>query len=155
MGDQNSAVAKTDFRVRRAKDNSEFLAKLTQEGPFQTMRDAMGFAAALGFTLGKREPFEGTDEPIAWSTFVNKPNQEQLVEMIAAAVVGDPEILGDDSLSERILILEEYANAGLSALKQMPTNLPLVEALTNLILDQQLQGRGEDLDKLIDELAQL
>src|SRR5262245_40328851 len=109
-------------RVRRPSDKSALLDQLTHEGPFEAYRDVLGFAASLGFFHGRRVPFEKTAEPIAWETFTNRQGNEMLVDMIAAAVVDDVNILSGDAFEERLRIFEEYANGGLEILQERLSN---------------------------------
>lgn len=108
----------TDRRVRRPSDKHDVLDELSQDGPFETRRDVLVFAAALGFSRRRRVPFDSSDEPIRWDTMSNRLGTEVLVNMLSAATAAeDPQVLEDDRFVERILIFEEYANGGLEILK--------------------------------------
>lgn len=106
--------------VRRAADKDTVLKDLVDRGsPFPTYRDALVFAAALGWHQKRRNELkdQATGEPIRWSTMTNRLGTEDLVDMIAAAASDDPQILTAPRLNERIRIFEEYANGGLEYLK--------------------------------------
>jgi dnd system-associated protein 4 len=108
----------TDRRVRRPSDKQDVLDELCDDGPFEARRDVLVFAAALGFSRGRRVPFESSDEPIRWDTMSNRRGTEILVNMLSAATAAeDPQVLEDERFEERIQVFEEYANGGLEILK--------------------------------------
>lgn len=107
-----------DLRVRRPRDKDVLLQQLRDEAGFPTMRDAILFAAALGFANGQSESFEVSSEPIRYETLVDPPFADTLVLMVAAAAnPEDAEIVGHDRLAEAIKVFEGYANGGLSFLQ--------------------------------------
>lgn len=116
----------TGFRdVRRPREMSDLLGELTDSGrPFPTMRDALVFAAALGWARGKRVPFENSAEPIRWGTMTNRLGTEDLVNMLATAATEDPEVLAAGREGERLQIFEEYANGGLQVISQLLREQP-------------------------------
>lgn len=116
----------TGFRdVRRPREMSDLLSELTDGGrPFPTMRDALVFAAALGWARGKRVPFENSAEPIRWGTMTNRYGTEDLVNMLATSATKDPEILAAGRESERLQIFEEYANGGLQVIEHLVREQP-------------------------------
>lgn len=119
MARQSTSDAGTQV-VRRAADKDDVLRALVGAGsPFPTYRDALVFAAALGWQQKRRNPLgiQNTGEPIRWSTMTNRLGTEDLVDMIAAAAADDAQILTAPRLGERIRIFEEYANGGLEYLK--------------------------------------
>jgi dnd system-associated protein 4 len=120
-------------RVRRPRDKDALLQQLTQEGPFADYRDALTFAAALGWYEQRRVPFEASSEPIRWDTMINRRGTEALVNMLAAADDGDPEILGDDRFEDRLRVFEEYANGGLEFLAVALSSAP--RSARDIILD--------------------
>ena len=108
-----------DRRVRRAKDKEAVITQLTDDGVFATLRDALVFAAALGYDRNTSRPIAASDEPVRWDTMVKNPYFEAIVDMICAA---DPEIrpeqLGDQFLDDRLSVFEEFANGGLEILER-------------------------------------
>ncbi len=144
------------YRVRRPKDKVDLMEELTTGSKaFASYRDLLGFAAALGWSLGKPEPFEQTAEPVAWEVFTNHPGNEALVDMLTAVQVDDADALSSERLIERIQRFEEYANAGLIALAQMSAADSTLDALTRLIIDTEVREQAGDLDALITELSGL
>jgi dnd system-associated protein 4 len=110
------AVAYPD--VRRPTQYEATLQALTGEiGIFDTMRDALVFCSALGFSRGRREEFSPHPNAIAWSTMAGNQLFEQLLLMITASTSRDnPEQLGDEAVRERVKAFEEYACGGLAIL---------------------------------------
>lgn len=107
-------------RVRRPKDKETLLIRLTdrdQGGPFQTFKDALVFAAAVGYAHNRREPFEHSSEPIDWGVFSGF-GDEALVNMIPIAQTSQLELLDPERFDERLTWFEEYANGGLAIIEQ-------------------------------------
>jgi len=121
-------------RIRIPKDKADIVNKLVRkedsEAPFRTQADLIAFAASLGFSRGIREPFSETLEPIRQDVFDNA-GYRTLFNLLALASTGDPNILSSENEDQRITIFEEYANAGLSLLKN------------------ELQGSPDPLDDLL------
>lgn len=111
-----TAAGGTPRRLNRSKDKHDLLTQLVGQRPFQDFRDVLVFAAAIGWHENRRVSLATRDEPIRWETANNRRGTEPLVNMIAAAASGDPEILADDRFDERLAIFEEYANGGLEVL---------------------------------------
>jgi dnd system-associated protein 4 len=102
----------TERRVRRPEDKKSLLDSLTSpSGPFETLRDALVFAASVGYHNGKRIPFAKSSEQVPWAYF---RDYEAFINMLATAVSGDPQVLGKDQHADKLQIFEEYANGGLS-----------------------------------------
>lgn len=107
-------------RVRRPKDREDLLNRLTdrdQGGPFQSYKDALVFAAALGYASGRREPFTQSGEAIDWSVFSGF-GDEAMVNMIPVADAGDLGSLASEQFDDRLTWFEEYANGGLALMEQ-------------------------------------
>jgi dnd system-associated protein 4 len=108
------------------------------ESRFPYYRDSLLFAAAVGFRQGMRVPFQdAAGDPIRYETLTAPGYSEALVNMIAInAEPGDPEILDDARLEERIKIFEEYANGGLDYIQQQintrnqPVELVIIDLVT-------------------------
>lgn len=115
-------------RIRVAKDKADLVQALVassnNKGPFQTYADVVAFAAALGKKRHKRIPLTtiSTKEPapISIEIFVSR-GYDPLIKLIAIAQTQQTKILSVfDSTSEqqRLQIFEEYANGGLSILRE-------------------------------------
>jgi len=93
------------------------------------------FAAAVGWYEKNSVPLGVKDEPIRWETATNRRGTEALVDMIAVAETGDPEILAADRFDERLGIFEGYANGGLEILRGLLASepRPAVDVILELI----------------------
>jgi dnd system-associated protein 4 len=148
-------------RVRRPKDFEGLLTQLRveNEGPFESFKDTMIFAAALGYRKRRRSSFEKTSEPIAFEIF-NGPGDEALIHMIALSESdGDISILGPERINDCIQIFEEYANGGLQIMHNLfqdTTRSPLEHIMQ--LIDEEAEeptserGADEEITKLADEL---
>jgi len=104
-------------RVRRPAGKDQLLKSMTEnQHPFATMADALIFAAALGFAEDRRVAFEKSSEQIPWEVFANT-GSVAIIDMIAAAVDDEIEILADDRADDRLTIFEEFANGGLEIVR--------------------------------------
>jgi dnd system-associated protein 4 len=140
--------------VRRPKDKDPVITRLQEDGVLKEIRDVIAFAAALGFSLGRRVPFTEAGEPIRWETFTNRRGSEALVNMIAAASIADTddiEILSPSRFSDRVLIFEEYANGGLIELEQRLAGVRTnSEVVLGLVQEELAQPEDRDeLEKLL------
>ena len=113
------------------------MQELQVEGGFPTFRDILLFAAAVGFRQGRRVPFsEAAGDPIRYDVLTGPSYSDTLVNMIAANVVDDPEILDDTRIEERVQIFEEYANGGLEYIQEQcnvrhqPAELVVIDLVT-------------------------
>jgi dnd system-associated protein 4 len=108
----------TTRRVRRPKDKEKILTRLVDEKVFETYRDALAFAAALGYSKNSRLAFEQTSEPIPWSVF-SGAGHETLVNLLAVVSSRDFDILSAERFDERLVLFEEFANGGLHAIDEL------------------------------------
>ena len=105
-------------RIRRPAERDALLKELTDnKEPFASMASAMVFAAAVGFSKGRRIEFAKTSEEIPWEVFVNA-GAEPFMDMLAAVVSEDKDVLASDRDEERIRIFEEYAAGGLEIISE-------------------------------------
>ena len=104
-------------RVRRPKDKEKLTTRLVDEKVFETYRDALAFAAALGYAKNTRRAFDQTAEPIPWSVF-SGAGHEALVNILSVMSTHDFEILSAERFDERLLVFEEFANGGLQILEE-------------------------------------
>lgn len=104
-------------RVRRPAEFDEMLGELRDDGVFPTFKDALVFAAALGFRRGNRKPFKKGSEPIDLDVFRGDFDRT-IMSMIAIQESGDPKMIAPSNEPERILCFEEYANGGMEILKR-------------------------------------
>ena len=105
-------------RIRRPLERSPLMKELTdQKEPFSSMAAVMVFAAAVGYSKGRRAEFAKTDEEIPWDVFVNA-GAEPFINMLAAVASADKDILAHDRDDDRIRIFEEYAAGGLEIIAE-------------------------------------
>jgi dnd system-associated protein 4 len=104
--------------IRRPKQFEEMLRKLCQEDNkiFLTYKDALVFAACLGFHREKRQPFDRSSEPVSSHIF-RGDYDAAIFNCIGLAVTKDPHIMGTEQESERVRIFEEYACGGLEIIE--------------------------------------
>jgi dnd system-associated protein 4 len=105
-------------RVRRPKDKEKLLTRLVDEKVFDTYRDALVFAAALGYARNSHLSFEQSSEPIPWSVF-SGAGYEALINLISVMKAQDFEILSAERFDERLRLFEEFANGGLQILEEI------------------------------------
>lgn len=95
------------------------MLELQSEGKFPTYRDILLFAAAVGYRQDRRVPFTAASgDPIRSDVLMAPGFSDTLINMIAANVVDDPEIMDDARMDERFKIFEEYANGGLEYIQE-------------------------------------
>lgn len=111
-------------RFHRAKDKQEVIDKLLAngKGPFSQIWQIMVFATCLGFRLGRKEPLADWDSSVAIppSVFLNNcASWPGLNYLINLAEFKDPSVLNMDETTDekRTALLEQYANAGLSKIR--------------------------------------
>jgi dnd system-associated protein 4 len=104
--------------VRRPRQFEEMLKKLCQDEHriFATYKEAIVFAACLGFNEGRRVAFDKTSEPIRLDIF-RGDYDEAIMRCIGLAETRDPNIMGSARQDECLRIFEEYACGGLEILE--------------------------------------
>jgi len=150
-----STITNPDVRVRRPQQHEALLSELRNEGVFPTLRDALLFAAALGYRFRRKVKFtSAAGDPIRYETLTSPVFAEALINMIAAGDSdGDPEVMDKGRLEERVGRFEEYANGGLEYLQEQvnvrhqPAALVVVALVTEALEDS---GGAEPVS--VDEL---
>lgn len=115
-------------RVKVAKDKADLVQKLLESkgtnGVFQTYADIVIFAASLGIRYQKKIPLQEISQsepaPINLEVFISR-GYEWVINLIAIADTQDTKILTTNNSeieAQRITILEEYANGGLTKLRE-------------------------------------
>jgi dnd system-associated protein 4 len=110
-------------RIHRAKDKEVIIADLISQefGVFKEIWRLLIFAASLGFNSGQREALEAVDQGkgIDQATFGNSPTWPGLLYLLAINETQSEEVMRatEEAEDTRIRIFEEYANAGLSILR--------------------------------------
>ncbi|TDD89524.1 DNA phosphorothioation-associated protein 4 [Actinomadura darangshiensis] len=109
-----------DIRVRRPDEHDDLISRLTTKegGPFPGYWQVLVFAAALGWSRGRHDPFEKTGEAIRYGLFGASATVSAVIDSMGVlAHPNDAGIMADDRLPERIKVFEEYANGGLSIIR--------------------------------------
>ena len=104
-------------RIRRPAEFDAMLSELRDKAVFQTFKDVLIFAAALGFRRNNRKSFEKTSEPIHLE-FFRGDFDRTIMSVIAIEEHNDPNMLAPSSEAARVLCFEEYANGGLEIMKR-------------------------------------
>ncbi|MCO6008280.1 DNA phosphorothioation-associated protein 4 [Actinoallomurus purpureus] len=113
-------VLNADVRVRRPLEHEDLIGRLVSKegGPFPNYWQVLVFAAALGWSRGRHEPFEKAGEPIRYGLFNSSATVSAVIDSMGVlAHPNDAGIMADDRLPERIKVFEEYANGGLSIIQ--------------------------------------
>ena len=111
-------------RIQRAGDKEEIIKSLMgdQVGVFKEIWRLLLFAAQVGMKDGKREPLKAVDtgKGIDQTTFGNCPAWPGILYLMSLVETGQSECLGgaSDVEDDRIVIFQEYANRGLTKLKE-------------------------------------
>jgi dnd system-associated protein 4 len=141
-------VANVDIRVRRPQEHEALLNELRDEGAFPTFRDALLFAAALGCRFERKVSFTtAAGDPIRYETLTSPTFAEALINMIAAtASEGDPEIMDNSRLEERISLFEAYANGGLEYIQEQVNTRrqPALLVVQALVTEALAKGGGAE-----------
>lgn len=140
-------------RIRRPVDKEETIQAIIDDQPFATMAAALLFSAAVGYASERRVAFDKGHE-LLWEPFANA-GAGPFLDMLAAAVSDDKEILSTERENERVQLFEEYANGGLEVIRDRLAakgGSPL-DALLGLILEFQVEPEAS-VEPNLAELAQ-
>ena len=139
-------------RVRKPEKHTETLNYLKDKGVFVSFKDAMVFAAALGFTRSKSVEFEKSSEPIPLSVFRGEYD-EAFMDVLALFEHKDSGYLerDGDKFDAKIKLFEEYACGGLDIIKStiIDPGLDVQNAIIGLILEEEAEHR------IIDDITAL
>jgi dnd system-associated protein 4 len=132
-----------DRRLRPPETGEATLGTLVENGVFETKQNALTFAAALGFYLGKREPIQKAGEGIRWQVF-ERSQDAAFIYSLGLAEAGVIHILGleqEDALAE---IFEQYASGGLKYIAENFIDRPgdILDNLLLLIADARKAATG-------------
>lgn len=130
-------------RVRKPAKHTETLNYLKDEvGVFASFKDAMVFAAALGFSRKKSVAFDKSSEPIPLSVFRGEYD-DAFMNVLALFEHRDSGYLEPegDKFDAKIKLFEEYACGGLDIIKStiIDPGLDAQNAIIGLILDEQAE----------------
>lgn len=141
-------------RVRIPAEHTEMFKDLCtnrkNQQVFDTYKDLLMFSASLGYKENKRIAFDKSDlDPVRLSIFSGIYDQT-MFNFIAIATNNEPKILSSENEDERIKMFEEYANGGLSIIKDLVYNKPgnWEGHLLNMIVSQNDEQRKDPLDDI-------
>lgn len=136
--------------IRRPKQYEDMLKKLCQEEDkiFLTYKDALVFAACLGFQEGRRVAFDKSSEPVALHIFKGEFDST-IFNCLGLAVTNDPSIMGANRDAEKIKIFEEYACGGLEIIEaEIFTGAGAWDQLFLSFVAKQARSEGSVLDDI-------
>lgn len=144
-------------RIQRANDKEEIIKFLMGEqvGVFKEIWKLLLFAAQIGMRNNRREPLGAVDtgKGIDQSTFGNCPAWPGVLYLMTLVEYGKSECLSgtEEAEDNRAAIFQEYANGGLSILKEFFSNRSLdLDALLAFIDTQKVNSAGKpDLELTI------
>lgn len=130
-------------RVRKPAKHTDTLNYLKDGvGVFATFKDAMVFAAALGFSRKKSVAFDKSSEPIPLSVFRGEYD-EAFMNVLALFEHQDSSYLEPegDKFDAKIKLFEEYACGGLDIIKStiIDPGMDAQSAIISLIFDEQAE----------------
>lgn len=124
-----------NIRVRRPSEHDSLLDKLVKDDKvFQTLKNALVFAASVGYKKQMRIPFTKTSEPIKLSIF-DKELDVPFILALALAESTDISYMNSEKFPEAVSIFEEYANGGLSYISSVYDSYSSVQSLEKLVLE--------------------
>lgn len=137
-------------RVRRPAEFDEMLNEMRETGVFPTYKDALVFAAALGFRRGNRREFKRSSEPIDLDIFRGDFDRT-IMSILAVEESDDPKMIAPSNESITVLCFEEYANGGLEIMKReiWDGKQDWCEGLLSLV------QREEDEHTMLDDITEL
>jgi dnd system-associated protein 4 len=111
-------VAEGRDRYYVAKDKHHIFQALSgDDGPFEYLKDAFVFAAAIGFRFERHHPIEGERQHVGFWHYLSESRDQPLINAIAIAETGGLEVLADRGAV--IEIAEAYANGGVAVLLEL------------------------------------
>lgn len=117
-----------DVRVRRPKEHDDLLDTFKKEKIFSSNKNALVFAASLGFKKQQRKSFDNSSEPIMLRIFDDNTDIP-FIYSLALAETDDISMMTKNRFKDAVLIFEEYANGGLAYMKSL---IDPAAALTSL-----------------------
>ncbi len=139
-------------RIHRASDKEEIIKLLMadQVGIFKEIWRLLLFAAQVGIQNKKRDTLKSVDsgKGIDQSTFGNCPSWPGILYLMALAESGASDALAgsQDAEDTRIAIFQEYANGGLSILRDFFSDRPVDLDGVLAFIDSQNSAKARSLN---------
>ena len=131
--------------VRRPKQYEDMLSDLCQSDKkvFLSYKDALVFAACLGYVKNIKKAFDKSSEPVGMHIFKGEFD-ESVFQCIGLCETKDPTIMSDENLDKRIQLFEEYAAGGLEIIKSRVYEGPedWDSALVGLIVEYEAEEKN-------------
>ncbi|MBE8232411.1 MAG: DNA phosphorothioation-associated protein 4 [Endozoicomonadaceae bacterium] len=123
-----------DIRIRRPKEYDDLLDIFKKEKIFASNKNALVFAASLGFKKQLRCSFEESSEPIMLRIFDDNTDIP-FIYALALAETNDISMMNKSKFKDAVLIFEEYANGGLSYIKSLLDPAAALASLETIIAE--------------------
>ncbi len=107
-----------DVRIRRPKEHDDLFDIFKKEKIFTSNKNALVFAASLGFKKQQRKSFVESSEPIMLRIFDDNTDIP-FIYSLALAETDDISMMTKNKFTDAVLIFEEYANGGLSYIRSV------------------------------------
>jgi dnd system-associated protein 4 len=137
--------------IRRPKQYENMLFELCQSDKkiFLSYKDALVFAACLGFAKQSKKSFDKSSEPVGMHIFKGEFD-EAIFQCIELAETKDPANMSDDNLGKRMKLFEEYAAGGFEIIKSRIYDGPEEwdSALVGLIIEYEAEEK-----KILDDIT--
>lgn len=143
-------------RILRASDKEELIEQLmsSRVGIFREIWRLLLFSAQVGFKAKSRETLRSveTGKGIDQATFGNSASWPGILYLMGVAEAGDSQVLTGtpEGEEQRIQLFQEYANGGLSIIKEFfkerPIDLDGVLAFIEIHQAQAAELKAPDLD---------
>lgn len=124
--------AALDLTLRRLGENQHSVAK---RSIFPTLRDALCFAALLGYERDARVPLGASTVDLDGRLFANHSPTLDTMYLLGLATKRDMAILLEENEEELVTIFEEYACGGLRVIDTWFTENPVDQDGDNAIID--------------------
>lgn len=124
--------AELDLTLRRLGETQHSVAK---RSIFPTLRDALCFAALLGYERDARTPLGASTVDLDGRLFVNHAPSLDTMYLLGLAAKRDMAILFDENEEELVTIFEEYASGGLRIIESWFAERPVDQDGDYAIID--------------------
>ncbi len=120
-------------RVRRPTEYEDLLNSLVREEKvFSTLKNALVFAASVGYKKQMKIEFRDSSEPIKLPVF-DRDQDIPFMYALALAETNDIKMMREDHFDHVIQIFEEYAHGGLSFINSVYDTTSPVQSLEQLV----------------------
>ncbi len=134
-------MVSTDLRLRFDDEFDEILDDLREISYFADLASIALFCAALGSARHHRSPRTKGSRDVRIQLILNIPGAASFMDAIALIhLSSESDPLSAERLEERLGLLEEFANGGLSLLTQMKNSGHLLSAAIPAIISDQVRS---------------